>query len=316
VVQTTSYQAGAESTFAQLAYIQEAAWGITPATPKLTGIRFTGESLRGQKTRQRPGENNPSRAASAAVTMDESAGGGVNFALSYGTYDDLLAGLFGNDWATNALTNGLLFKSFLLEKRFSANTLLQYPGSFVSGASLTVQRGQFLGGSFTFLSKEEKDATVSVSTGGSYTAPPVGRVVDPVGGVRDLQLDDVAIPSVCNAITLNLTNEGAGADYGLGSAAAQGMRMGTFSVSGTAEFYFRTFELFQRYKNEVAGKFSFRTLDAAGNAYKFILPVSNLMNPQVNAGGPNQPVMARYDLEANPDANGVLVRVERTPAAP
>lgn len=312
MVATTSYQAGQESTLAQLAYIQEAAWGVTP-TGKLQQVRFTGESLSGQKTRARPNEINASRSASAAVTTEETAGGGVDFALSYGTYDDLLSGLVGGEWVSNALINGSVFKSFLLEKRFSASVLLQYPGSQVTGGTLNTQRGQFLNGSFTFMSKEERSATVSASTGATYTAPPAGRVVDPIGGVRDVMIDDVAIPAICNSVALNITNEGAGADYGLGSASAQGMRMGTFGLSGSAEFYFRDFALYQRFKSETAGKFSYRTLDAAGNAYKFILPVSNLMNPKINAGGPNQPVMARFDLEANPDANGTHLRIERTP---
>jgi hypothetical protein len=313
---TTSYQAGVESTLVRLGYVQETAWGVAPAAGKLKALRYTGESLRGQKTRARPQEINQNRAASAAVTTEESASGNIDFALSYGTYDDLLAGLLKNDWATDALVNGALFQSFLIEKRLGTGVFLQYPGSQVTGGTLTLQRGQFLSGSFTFMSKEEKPVTVSASTGDSYTPAPIGRVMDPVGGVRDVMMDDVAIPAVCNAISLNITNEGAGADYGLGAAPAQGMRMGTFVAGGSAEFYFRTFDLYQRYKDEVAGKLSFRTLDAAGNAYKFILPVSTLMNPTINAGGPNQPVMARYELESNPDANGVHLRIERTPFTP
>jgi hypothetical protein len=313
---TTSYQAGVESTLVRLGYVQETAWGIAPAPGKLKALRYTGESLRGQKTRARPGEINQNRASSAGVTTEESASGNIDFGLSYGTYDDLLAGLLKNDWATDALVNGSLFQSFLIEKRFGAGVFLQYPGSQVTGGTLTLQRGQFLSGSFTFMSKEEKAVTVSASTADSYTPAPIGRVMDPVGGVRDVMMDDAAIPAVCNAISLNITNEGAAADYGLGAAAAAGMRMGTFLSGGSVEFYFRTLELYERYKSELAGKFSFRTLDGTGNAYKFILPVSNLMNPTVNAGGPNQPVMARYELESNPDANGVHLRIERTPATP
>ncbi|MFT8245196.1 phage tail tube protein [Roseomonas sp. BN140053] len=312
MVATTSYQAGVETSLVQMAYVQEAAWGVTP-TAKLQQIRFTGESLRGQKTRQRPDEINPSRVQSAPVTTEESASGGINFALSYGTYDDLLAGLLCNDWATNVLTNGLLFKSFLIEKRFSATQLLQYSGAMVGSGTLDIRRGAFVSGSLNVMAKEEKKAITSASTGGTYTAATTGRVVDPVGGIRDVQIDASAIQAVCNSISLNITNDGAAADYGLGSAAAQGMRMGTFGVSGSVEFYFRDFTLYDRFKAETAGVFSWRTLDAAGNAYKWELPVATMMNPTVNAGGPNQAVMARYDLEGSADTNGVALRITRTP---
>lgn len=313
---TSSYQAGVEANLVQLAYVQETAWGTTPAA-KLQNIRFTGESLRGQKSRQRPSEINTNRVASAAVTTDETASGGIDFALSYGTYDDLLAGLLGGEWVAGTgnavLTNGLVFKSFTFEKRFGSALFLQYPGSFISGGTLNIARGQFLSGSLNVLAKQELKATTSASTGGTYTAATTGRVMDPVGGVRDVQMDGAAIQAVCNSITLNISNDGAAADFGLGSAAAQGMRMGNFLVGGSAEFYFRDFTLYDRFKSEAQGNFSFRTLDAAGNAYKFELPASALMNPTTNAGGPGQPVMARFDLEGNPNAAGVALQITRTP---
>jgi hypothetical protein len=129
-------------------------------------------------------------------------------------------------------------------------------------------------------------------------------------------MDGVAIPSVCNSISLNISNDGAAADFGLGAAAAQGMRMGSFLVGGSVEFYFRDFDLFDRSESKLAGTFSFRTVDAAGNSYKFELPGSGIASPNIVAGGPGQPVMARYDLEGGSDANGVALRITRTPAAP
>jgi hypothetical protein len=310
---TTNYQAGVETTAVQMAYIQETAWGVA-LTGAMKRIRFTGESLTGSKSRQRPAEINANREASAAVTTELTAGGGVNFALSYGTYDDILSGLFGGEWATNVLKPGTVFKSFLLEKRFGPALFLRYPGLFWSGATLTMARGQFLSGSFTAVAKDEADFTASASTGGTYTAPPDTAVMDSVTGVRDIMLDGVALAAVANNISLTISNDGASADYGLGAAAAQGMRMGTFTVSGSMELYFRDFALYQRYKGEIAGPISWKTLDAAGNAYRFTLPKGTLMNPSIVAGGPNQPVMARYALEGNPDATDGTLKLERIPA--
>jgi hypothetical protein len=71
--------------------------------------------------------------------------------------------------------------------------------------------------------------------------------MDPVAGVRDVLLDGAPLGTGCTSITLNISNDGAAADFALGSAAAQGMRMGTLTVGGSAEFYFRTFALYQRF---------------------------------------------------------------------
>ncbi|MFH5927079.1 phage tail tube protein [Roseomonas xinghualingensis] len=313
MVATTAYQAGVESSLAQIGYIQETAWGVLPASPQLKRIRYTGESLSGSKTRQRPNEIRGDRQASAAVTTEETAGGSINFALSYGTFDDILSGVMGGEWTTNVLKPGTIFKSFLIEKLFSSALALRYPGSFFTSASLTMARGQFLSGSFNVLAKEEMNFTASASTA-AYTAAPTGRVMDPVTGVKDVMLDGSALATGCNSITLNITNDGAGADYALGSASAQGMRMGLLTVGGSAEFYFRDFTLYQRFKSETSGAFSWRTVDAAGNAYRFTIPDCILTNPRITAGGVNQPVMCMVDLEGNPHPTNGSVMIERIPA--
>jgi hypothetical protein len=313
MVATTGHQAGVESTFAQIGYMQESVWGVLPASPQLKGIRYTGESLSGNKTRQRPNEIRGDRQASAAVTTDESASGGINFALSYGTFDDILSGVLGADWAGDVLKPGLLFKSFLIEKRFSPTLFLRYPGSFFTSASLTMARGQFLSGAFNVLAKEEKDFATSASTA-AYTAAPNGRVMDPVAGVKDVLLGGAALGTGCNSITLNITNEGAAADFALGSASAQGMRMGTLTVGGTAEFYFRDFTLFQRFKSETSGPLSWKTVDADGDAYRFTMPEAIITNPRITAGGINQPVMCLVDIEGNPHPTNGSVMIERIPA--
>ena len=310
---TTNYQAGYESNQVALAYLQETAWGVGP-TGQFKEIPYTAETFRGTKTRSRPPERNAKRVQSPAVTTERNATAGFSFGLRYGAYDDLLAGVLGGDWVGNVLTNGLLFKSFFFEKRFAANNLLQYPGTFLSGASLTIQRGQFLGGSFTGESKNQVVAIASQSTGGTYLEAPDARVMDPVGGIRDLMLDGAPMLAKANSITLNLTNEGAAADFALGDAAAAGMRQGTFGLGGTAEFYFREQAMMQRYEAETQGEFSLRTLDAAGNAYRIRLPGLVLMNPTVQSGGVNQPVMATYELEANA-VNGVVIEITRIPVA-
>jgi hypothetical protein len=140
--------------------------------------------------------------------------------------------------------------------------------------------------------------------------------MDPVAGVRDVLLDGAPLATGCTSITLNISNDGAAADFALGSAAAQGMRMGTLTVGGSAEFYFRTFALYQRFKSENSGPFSWKTVDVAGNAYRFTIPDCILTNPRITAGGINQPVMCMVDLEGNPHPiDGSLV-IERIPAGP
>jgi len=105
MVATTGYQAGVETTQTQWSYGFETAWGTKPPI-QFQALRFTGETLGKTRTRQRPLEINATREAAAAVTVQEQVGGAINFAMSYGTYDDLFAIALGNEWTAPLTIQG------------------------------------------------------------------------------------------------------------------------------------------------------------------------------------------------------------------
>jgi hypothetical protein len=370
---TTSFQAGVESNDVELSYAKEAAWGTKPAVA-FKAIRYTGESFSGSKSRARPAEIRTDYQAAAAVTTQEAASAGVNFAFSSGTYDDLLAGVLGGDFSTaiaisgtdiagtatgystvtagkfttvtagiwirvsgfsnaanngykrvtaatgttittaqagaveaagpsvtiggSRVTNGTSFQSFHFQKKLASALYLVYPGTFFSGVTLTASTGQFLTGSFSGLSKIEEKQTTNQSTG-AVTAAPTGRVVDSVAGFQGLEVNNAAISAVVDGITLNVSREGAAAQYGLGSTAAQGVLRGTVTVSGSVRIYFRDFTMYDLYKSEAYTAITYRTVDSDGAGYQITLPSATIMNPSIVAGGPGQSIMAEFALEGN-----------------
>lgn len=102
---TAGYQAGPEANDVVVSYAQEATYGVPPAT-QFQALRMTGETLAGTKTRTRPGEILTTGEVAAATTTQESATGNINFALSFGTYDDLLAGSLQGDWGPTIAISG------------------------------------------------------------------------------------------------------------------------------------------------------------------------------------------------------------------
>ncbi len=96
---TTGYNAAAiETTDVVMSYGLEATWAQPPATT-FQAWRMTSEGMAGKKTRSRPDEINDSAQVSTAVTTQEGADGAINFALSYGTYDDAFCSLLNSSWS-------------------------------------------------------------------------------------------------------------------------------------------------------------------------------------------------------------------------
>lgn len=393
---TTGYQAGVETNDVELSYAKESVWGQKPATA-FQAIRFTGgDQFSGSKTRQRPDEIRTDAQASAAITTQEQAQAGVSFALSYGTYDDILAGLLMGDWTTplaisattivadndasqfqggagafgsvavgqwvkvagfdtagangffrvtakagdgstitvdpapaddangdaktitlrgSHLRNGNTFQSFFVQKKLAADMFLTYPGTYFATGAINAATGLFMNGQFGGAAKEEVAVTTNQSTG-SVLPAPTGRVHDTVAGLQQLTMDGVAVPAVVEAINVEINKGGAQAQYGLGSAAAQGMLKGTFTLSGSVRTFFRDFTLYEKFKAETDHVIAYRTSDSAGNAYIITIPAATIMNPSITAGGPGQAVMAEFQLEGNPHPTlGWTFQIDKFPAA-
>lgn len=317
---TVNFQAGVETNSVELSYAPEVSWGVKPAAA-FQALRFTSESFSGSKSRARPNEVRTDFQASGAVTTAEQATAGFNLAFSATTYDDLFEGLLMSTWgATGAngapagasrLVNGTLFQSFWFQKKLSETMYLNYPGTYFSGGSLSASTGQFLTGSFSGMAKEEASAATNGSTGAVVAAPDY-RVIDNVAGFNALTLDGSPIDAVADAITVNIAKEGAAAQFGLGSAAAQGMLRGTTTVTGTLRTYFRSFALYQLYKAETYHAIAFTSEDQDGNSYTIRIPAATIMNPSVTAGGPGGAVMAEFAIEGNPDPTlGYTIAIDR-----
>lgn len=393
---TTGFQAGVEANDTNIRYGVETAWGSAPVVA-FTSIRHTSETLAGSKSRSRPSEINQTREDSQAVTTQESAAGAINYALSYGTFDDWFASMLCNTWqaaqaiagvagdititsGTNVLSsttagkftnisqgqwirllgftnagnngfwkvvtktdathlvlagtgtivtetpagtaaqvrastilNGTTFTSLFVEKELSSVLFLQYPGSYVSGGSLSGSLGQFMSGAFNIVAQQEQSATTTSSTG-AVNAAPTGVVHNTVGGFGGVLLNQAALTAKVDSFTLNFTNTGAAGEYGMGSSVAAGVLKGSFGVNGTLKMFFKDFTYYARFKSEATGELAFITQDAAGNAYVFSLPVATLMNPSVDAGGPGQAVYASFTIEGNPQSGGGTLRIDRLPA--
>lgn len=101
---SVGFNAGIDSSDVIVRYGEEVTWDAVPAVA-FQEVRLTGESFSEQKTRARPEEIKADGFVSHALTTQVQASGGLNFALSYGTYDDLLGGLLNSSFVDLAITS-------------------------------------------------------------------------------------------------------------------------------------------------------------------------------------------------------------------
>lgn len=397
---TTGYQAGVESNAVIISYGLETAWGTVPAV-QFQAIRMTSESISDTKTRNRPAELNSTGEVTQAVTTQETAAGGINYSLSFGTYDDFWASTLSSAWGTaisvvgiagditlttgtnvlsstlttkfsavvagqflllsgftNAVNNGVFRvitktdnshlvltppylangsatafvtetpagtaakvvggviqngtaeQTLYLQKQLSAALFLNYPGTYVSGFTVSGSTGQFLNGTLTLMAKQELQATTSSSTG-AVLAANTRKVMDPVSSFEGVLLNNVPIGGTLNSFALTVTNTGAAMEYGMGSSLAAGFIAGLLQVTGTLEIYFNNFTLYNLFKSEALGVISIKCGDTAGNTYVFTVLAATLMNPKIVAGNQNTAVMASFDIEGNPQSGGGTLQIDR-----
>lgn len=390
---TTGYQAGVESNDVVLSYAKETVWGVAPATT-FQQLRYLSEGFTVSKSRDRPAEVNNTRQVSAAITKQQSSNGSANFALSYGTYDDILAGCLMSDWgadlniagvsgdivfvaAGNQITsttsgkftavqlgqwirtlgssiagnngyskviakpdnqtltvsgltlandtpagtaakirgsmirNSNVFQSFFFQKFLATNEYLTYPGAYPSDGSLDVKQGQFAQGTFNFLNQNELKATTDSSTGG-VLPPTTTRVMDTVTNTQKILVNNAVIAAVVQGISLKFQKQGAAQQFGVGSAAAQGIVAGTLELSGTLDIFFKTFALYDLFAAETQVPVSFQQTDFSGNTYMFTVLAGTLMNPSIKSEGRDKSVMASFTIEGNPDPTlSQTVQVDR-----
>jgi len=208
------------------------------------------------------------------------------------------------------LRNGDLVKSYHLQNRFASNIWLRYAGAMVASLSLTGNNNTNFTGVINIAARDELSATTAAGNG-TVNPAPSGGFFDSVASFAGVQIDDTALDAGVTFVSVNISREGAGMDYAMGSAAAQGARWGQVQVAGQIELYFKSLTQYALFKSETRSRVSWRKRDSAGNSYIFTLPGSNLMNPVIQVGGPNQAILVRFDIEGGNDLALPAIQIDR-----
>jgi len=302
-----------DSSQTRLAYVAEVTPGTTPATPVFKKLRMTGETLAPAIQYVSSNEIRPDRNVADMTRVGQEAAGDINFELSYGSFDDLLEGLFFNTWATNVLKNGITKKSFTIEKTYAANSnqFHRYPGSVVNSLSLNMNAKEIVTGSFNVMCQTTTSAQAIIA-GATYTEPNANPVLNAANNFASLSMTGGGTVQL-RTLSLNITNNLEQQSV-MGQVASKGIRAGQVMVTGEAEAYFDSQELFELFLADTATDLTFSLGGASTLKYVFFIPKLKLTANNVSADGNNQDVMQKISFQAYFDATtAAQIRLTRTP---
>ena len=306
---------GNSTSQSRLAYITEAAWGTTPATPGMTAVRMTGESLNANIDNVVSDEIRADRNVSDLIQVGQSSGGAVDFELTYGGFtDDFLESLMFSAWSTNVLKNGIVQKQFTLEKTFETGATDQYhrlTGAVVNSMSLSMAAGSIVTGSFDFVAKGLA-VTQAIITGATYTAGNTNTPINAATNFASLAMTGVTAPAL-TALDLNITNN-VDLQRVLGSLDGRDVTPGRFEVSGSLTAYFENATMYALFLAGTAADLTFKLGGASSKNYLFNIPSLKFENAQVVAGGNDQPLLITTDFRGLFNAGeAASLKITRTP---
>ncbi|MCP1196196.1 phage tail tube protein [Acetobacter senegalensis] len=134
---TSGLAAGAQTNDTRMDFALETLYA-TPPTGNYQALRITGETFKRADSTSRPQEINDLKQVSQSVVTQVQASGTVSGALSSGTFDDLIAGVMGADWA-----GAFVFNATNVSTVRPNNNLLLFPADNTGFVSKLPDFGTF-----------------------------------------------------------------------------------------------------------------------------------------------------------------------------
>jgi len=291
--------------------VEETTWGTIPAGNAAT-LRTTGDSLKVDRNYIESGEIIQTRDTADVIPTDHSVSGGIDVEMSYGNVDALLAGMLGNNWTSDVLVNGIVEKSYSIERRMddisgTTDRFFTFDGCRVDTFELAVEAGQIVTASFGLLGRRgQSTATTNL---GTKNAATTGRILNATDDVDDIESESAALTGVLG-FTLSLSNSHRILPA-VGSTYPYEIAIGGFRAEGTIRKYFESEVLYDDFITGAGTNFEFTLTDGV-NSYLFQLPAIRITDAAVPNQGRDGDLIAECSFTAYRDSvSGATLRITR-----
>lgn len=295
----------ADTSGTRLAWVAEVTEGVTPATPSFQNLRFTGETLTGEKQTVTSNEIREDGNIPDVVKVGFMSSGGFDFELSYGTFDALLESALLGTWATNVLKNGRDRHAFSFEKKFengATDVFRRYLGCMINTTTLTFAAKQIVKGNMTMMGRSYA-ADNAIISGATYAAANTKKVMNCSSDFASLSLSGISPALQLKTVRLNLNNNLRAQDK-IGTDALAGVGLGQHVVTGSIEAYLENKAILDTLDAHTSGALSMTVGSVTGEKYTISIPKLYLTSGDAATPGNNQDVMVNMDFQAVIDTSG------------
>lgn len=294
------------------AYVSEVTFGTTPATPTFLEIRRTNGNLRTKKTTAVSEEIHLDRNVRAEYQLAQDVEGSYDFELSYGSFDDLLAGAVFGTWATNVLVNGSTEQSFTFEETTDVGggsfTYSRFLGCEVDSLALNFAARKGVTGSVNLQGVSEAVDT-AIITGATYTAPNT-NIIETSNSVAALSVLGITPAPIVKTLSLNIANNLRKREK-LGSLYIDSFGTGQIDVTGSLDAYFVSNALYQQVLSHGSGAISLTIGAVTNKKYTISIPVAQFLDGSRILGGKNDDVMVRIPFRGVADSAPKSISITR-----
>lgn len=313
-------QAGTSNRTA-LRIVPEVTFGVTPATPALENIRYTGESLAYAIKTAVSNEIRADRMTSDIVVVGADVSGDINVELSFLSFDTLLQGALCSSYGApvgnvSTMKNGVVLKSYTIQKHFQDLAVPQFQnftGCRIGGFSLDIKPGSIITGAFKVMGCQVAISSTQIA-GATFTDPGAGRVpMNAVAGVSGIEKNDVAFTGAIKGLSVELNNNLRGQEA-IGVLGNAGIALGKLDINGNIELYFENVTEYNAFLNQTAFKLEFQ-INEGVDSYKFTFPKVKYEAGTIVSGGLDQDLVVSGSWRALYDVtSSCMIQIDKTDA--
>ncbi|MBO6826649.1 MAG: hypothetical protein JJ879_10645 [Sneathiella sp.] len=286
---------------------EETALGDVPVPANLKQIRFTGTELGLRRKMVESDEIRHDRQIGDVIPGISQIEGDIDFELSFGAFDDLMAAAFCSSWSGNELTTGHQTRSFTIERGFTDIDEYQiYYGCVIDEVSLTVQPESLITGRFGIMGQRMTHQGTPLDPD-----PEAPAAYAPLDSFRAEIWEGGSRLAHVTGIDLKIEN-GTARAFALGDQNAVGLIPGISRVTGSLSAFFEVDSLIQKAITATASSLEIRLSGGDGD-YQILLPKVQFSGLDIPVKGERAVIMTLPFTGVYDPAVGSNIKITRIP---